>query len=293
MAEFEERKEDPSIDEEIYVRERFKPPRPEGDHRSELHVGTSGWSYKDWVGSFFAPGTRPENYLRSYADCFRSVEIDSTFYAVPRESVVRGWNERSPAHFRFAAKFPRDITHEANGLEPGGRLCRLFVDRMMLLGDKLGPLLLQLPPTFHADGAQELWPFLESLPGELRVAVEFRSPSWHSEETLARLNRLGMAWTIGIGPLNPPVRPITTDFTYIRWLGDRSIEAFGETLLDRDAEIAGWAEWIEERRAELLAVYGYFNNHYAGHGPASAASLLEMLGEERPTPPAKRQGDLF
>jgi uncharacterized protein YecE (DUF72 family) len=287
-----EHKDEAFLDEENYVREHF-PARGDERETEHLFIGTSGWSYKDWVGSFFAPGTRPEGYLASYAGCFKTVEIDSSFYAVPRESVIRAWNERSPAGFRFAAKFPRDITHEPGGLEPNGRLCRLFLDRMALLEDRLGPLLLQFPPTFHADAADTLWPFLESLSADFRIAVEFRHDSWHGEETLAKLAGLNMAWASGIGPLNPPVRPLTTDFAYIRWLGDRSIGAFNETILDRDAEIAGWARWIEEQRKKLREIYGYFNNHYAGHGPASAARLLELLGEVKPVPPARRQGDLF
>ncbi len=286
------RREEDFLDEESYLRRRSKAaPDPEPPLR--FFIGTSGWSYRDWQGSFYAPGTRSEAWLASYGSSFQSVEIDSTFYSVPRASVVEAWAERSPADFVFSAKFPRDITHEAGGLSDAAELTHLFLERMSLLGDKLGPLLLQFPPGFRVGRLDALRTFLEALPRKYRYAVEFRHTDWHSEEVLALLAHLNMAWTIGIGPDSPPVRPLTADFTYLRWLGDRQIESFGRVQIDRRAELREWARWIEEQRERLREVYGYFNNHYSGHAPATARAMLTLLGREAPPPPAERQGDLF
>ena len=214
------RLEEDFIDEEDYLHAKMEPESAP----LEILIGTSGWSYRDWLGGFYAPGTRPESFLQSYAGSFRSVEIDSTFYSVPKASVVEGWRERSPEDFVFAAKFPREITHEAGGLSSGGELALLFLKRMSLLEGKLGPLLLQFPPGFRPERLDALRVFLEGLPREFRYALEFRHPDWHSEELLDLLTRLGMAWASGVGPDNPPVRPLTTDFSYLRWLGERQID---------------------------------------------------------------------
>ena len=288
------RREDDFVEEEQYLRSRLG---TEGEKRPEpaarILIGTSGWSYRDWLGSFYAAGTRPEDYLRSYATSFATVEIDSTFYAVPKASVVEGWEEKSPADFIFSAKFPRDITHGASGLETGGDLTRLFLARMSLLKDKLGPLLLQFPPFFRAGRLEALRAFLEALPREFRYAVELRHAEWHKPEILDLLSGLNIAWAMGVGPDSPAVRPLTADFAYLRWLGDRQLEVFSQVQIERKDEIQVWAHWIEKQRRFLHAIYGYFNNHYAGHGPASARSLMAMLGLKPAAPPAERQGELF
>ncbi len=289
-------REEPFQDEE----EALRPLRPQVDRGARLFVGTSGWSYKDWEGVFYPAGAAAADYLGHYGSVFRTVEIDATFYALPRAAVVENWARRSPPDFVFSAKFPRAITHEADGLarlEPA----QTFIERMGLLGDKRGPLLLQFPPRFEPDRLPALARFLEALPAGARYAVEFRHPGWHCEEALALLTERGVAWAAGVGPLNPPQRPVTTDFVYLRWIGDRNLSVFNRVRVERGEEIRRWAEWIESVRERLREVYGYFNNHYAGHGPASARELLAALGE--PAPPAplpaappkadRGQGELF
>jgi uncharacterized protein YecE (DUF72 family) len=279
-------------EEEVLKRRRLTRPAP----GPAMRIGTSGWSYEDWEGPFYAPGTRPDQWLGEYARSFSSVEIDSTFYGVPREATVRTWEERSPAGFIFAAKLPRDISHEPKGLAPGSELLRSFLDRMALLGDKLGPLLIQFPPRFkpaHADGGAILHAFLESLPQDFRFAVEFRDAAWHQPDVLELLAEKGIAWVCGVGPDSPPMRPLTADFTYLRWLGDRRIETFNAVVHDRRAELQEWAHWIEAHRERLREIYGYFNNHYTGHAPATAREFLLLLGQDPPPPPVQTQGELF
>ena len=266
--------------------------RPSEDPSAELRVGTSGWSYQDWLGGFYAPGTRAECYLECYAASFDVVEIDSTFYAVPRQSAVEGWARRSPDAFRFCPKFPREITHE-RGLLGCAELTDVFLERMSLLGEKLGPLLLQFPASFGVENFPVLDSYLKNLPGRFRYAVELRNREWRRQETLDLLRGLGMAWTLAIGPRGEEYRPQTADFAYLRWLGSREIQEFSRVVVDRSEELEQWAGWIREEAVQLKEIYGFFNNHYSGHAPASAREMLALLGRETPDPPGERQGDLF
>lgn len=269
--------------------EFFRPPEQPS---ARIRVGTSGWSYQDWLGSFYAPGTRAERYLEHYAESFEVVEIDSTFYAVPRQSAVEGWARRSPKDFRFCPKFPREITHE-RGLLDCREITALFLERMGLLGEKLGPLLIQFPASFGEENFPVLERYLKALPDDFRYAVELRNREWRRQETLDLLGGLGMAWTLAVGPRGEDFRPRTADFLYIRWLGSREIQEFSRVVVDRGEELDYWAGWIRDEAARLKEIYGFFNNHYSGHAPASARDLLRLLGRETPDPPGRRQGDLF
>jgi len=283
-------KQDWTRDDDLPDEEEFF--RPEEKPSARLGIGTSGWSYPPWLGSFYAPGTRAERYLEAYAESFEVVEIDSTFYAIPRRSAVEGWAARSPANFRFCPKFPREITHE-RGLLGCRDITGLFLERMSLLGDKLGPLLIQFAASFGVENFPVLESYLAELPGEFRYAVELRDREWRRQETLDLLRSRNMAWTLAVGPRGEDYRPLTADFAYLRWLGSREIDEAARVVVDRGEELEDWAAWIRERSAELREIYGFFNNHYSGHAPATARQLLSLLGRETPEPPGQRQGDLF
>lgn len=292
-GDYEDWRQEDFQDEEAYLRARS----PEGAAGAQLLIGTCGWSYRDWEGSFYPAGTRAVDYLRHYCRVFRTVEVDSTFYALPRAQVVENWASRSPEGFVFAAKLPRDITHAEGGLARID-LAREFVARMDLLGPKRGPLLLQFPPRFRVERLPELARLLAALPDGIRCAVEFRHEDWHCDPVLGLLRERNVAWVAAVGPNNPPQRPLTADFAYLRWIGDREIEVFDRIRVERREELARWAAWIEARRQSLHTIYGYFNNHYAGHGPASARDLLTRLGLRPPEPeadeaPPTDQGNLF
>src|SRR5215218_6390880 len=132
-----------------------------------LYLGTSGWSYADWEGTLYPEGIPPGSRLAEYARHYATVEIDSTFYGTPRRSTVEKWREIVPAGFLFAAKVPQELTHERN-----------LVQTMQALEDRLGPLLLQLPPSFTVEGMGVLEDFLSTLPQGPRYAVEVRHRSW-------------------------------------------------------------------------------------------------------------------
>ena len=244
-----------------------------------IHLGTQGWSYPDWVGSFYPPGARQEQWLPFYAEIFDTVELDTTFYNAPRPAVVRSWQRNTPASFLFAAKVPQRITHQWRLSNMGGPL-KEFVEALAPLGERLGPLLVQMPAEFERDPgtAGVLDRFLAAAPRDVRLAVEFRHASWHVPGTyeLLRRHRAALAWTEWRSL--PRVTEVTADFLYCRWLGDRrEIERFDRVQIDRSAELAAWEADVKRVLPEVREVFGYFNNHWAGHSPASANELKRRL----------------
>jgi uncharacterized protein YecE (DUF72 family) len=245
-----------------------------------IRLGTQGWSYPDWVGTFFPAGSRQEHYLPFYAEVFDTVELDTTFYHPPRPSVVRSWARNTPEGFRFAAKVPQAITHTAR-LAGMGEQMQTFARALEPLGERLGPLLLQLPAEFERDrGTVSLLDhFLAATPSAVRLAVEFRHHSWHREETYAllRARHAVIAWTEWRDL--PRIREVTGDFLYLRWLGDRrAIERYDRVQIDRSESFASWERDLARVLPQVREVFGYFNNHWAGHSPASANEMKRRLG---------------
>jgi uncharacterized protein YecE (DUF72 family) len=140
------------------------------EHARTVLIATQGWNYAAWVGPFYPPGTRPSEFLSTYARAFRGVEVDSTFYAVPDARAVRAWRERTPAEFTFALKMPKEVTHDLR-LRNVADLVRTFLDRARELGPKLGPILLQMGPDFAPDELPSLEQFVSILPRDLRFAM--------------------------------------------------------------------------------------------------------------------------
>jgi uncharacterized protein YecE (DUF72 family) len=251
-----------------------------------LYLGTQGWSYPSWVGNFYPPRTPQSEFLEQYARQFNTVELDTTFYAVPRESTVAGWRERTPAGFRFSAKFPKLITHEKLLVD-----CRAetmaFLNIMTQLDQKLGPLLLQMPPSYNATNLDALAAFLETLPTGLRYALEVRHRSWLQVETRAKLLALlalrGVALCLVEHLWMPRLDELTSDYVYVRWLGRREDipdDDFSAVRIDRDKHLDSWAEQLAGYLRERVIVYGYFNNHYQGHSPSSVRALQARLAVE-------------
>ncbi len=242
-----------------------------------LFLGTQGFAFDDWVGPFYPPGTQKSEYLEHYAAHFPTVEIDSTFYATPRPEVVRGWRDRTPEGFRFSAKFPRDITHERK-LQDAWREAEAFVATMQALGDKLGVLTLQFAYDFTPELADRLEAFLSRLPPGVRYAVEVRNRKWLTPALRHLLQRHRVAFVLQDLYYMPRLDWITAHFTVIRWLGRRSdIERFDRIQIDRTRDLIPWAERVRRFLAEGVHVFGFFNNHYAGHSPESARHFQEMV----------------
>jgi uncharacterized protein YecE (DUF72 family) len=252
---------------------------------ASIHLGTQGWNYDAWVGPFYPAGARPADFLMLYARAFNTVEVDSTFYAIPPERSVRGWAERTPAEFSFALKLPQEITHERR-LREADDLLELFLDRAHALGPKLGPVLIQLGPDFAPTELPALAQFLNRLPATIRFAVEFRQRGWINDTVMqvladhnAALALTDARWIPRKTMLALAERP-TADFAYLRWMGpNREIVDYSRIQYDRTREIEEWTEAILMLIQKVKAVYGYVNNHFAGHSPHSARQLQRLLGQ--------------
>jgi uncharacterized protein YecE (DUF72 family) len=257
-------------------------------------IGTQGWNYTAWVGPFYPEGTRPADFLSTYARAFNTVEVDSTFYAVPAAKVVRGWAQRTPPGFIFALKMPQEITHERR-LRDADDVVEQFLAAARELGPQLGPILVQMGPDFAPDELPALDRFVRRLPSDLRFAVELRQARWMKPdvrpELLALLAEHGMALALSDGRWIPretmtelAERP-TAGFHYVRWMGpNRDITDYSHLQFDRSEQIHEWADVL--RRAAIgTDLYGYFNNHFAGHSPANAREMQSLLGQ-RPVDPA-------
>lgn len=247
-----------------------------------LYLGTSGWSYGDWEGTLYPVGTSPARRLGEYVKHFATVEIDSTFYGAPKGSTVERWREIAPEGFYFAAKFPQEITHEKSlvGCED---TARSFVRTMSALGDKLGPLLLQLPPSFAVERIEALDSFLAGLPDGPSYAVEIRHRSWLDSELPDLLRERGAALTLIDYPGMPRLEEATTDFTYIRWLGDRREFPSGHTHAkkDRTEDLRWWSGLVGSFLKEGRTVFAYANDHYQNHSPSTIEQFLEIRRGER------------
>jgi uncharacterized protein YecE (DUF72 family) len=248
--------------------------------RGRLLLGTQGFSFPDWVGPFYPAGTARNLYLEEYSQRFPIVEIDSTFYGVPRANTVQGWRERTPQNFQFAAKFPKLITHEKK-LDRALGDAEAFVATMQALGDKLAVLILQFAYDFTPDNIDRLDDFLGDLPEGPRYAVEVRNRAWLTLNLGEMLSNHNAAMVLQDLHYMPKLDWITADFTVIRWLGRRKdIMKFDRIQIDRTQELEVWAEHVRHFLEQGVDVYGFFNNHYAGHSPESVRKFAEMLGVE-------------
>ncbi|MGD8505443.1 MAG: DUF72 domain-containing protein [Candidatus Bathyarchaeota archaeon] len=239
-------------------------------------LGTSGWSYKEWEGSFYRKGEKRK--LRAYTRVFQTVEIDSTWYRYPSKGTVMGWLRYSPSDFVFTAKLPKVITHEKKlGLKGDVQAdLEAFLEIMqpLQLNGKLGCLLIQLPPSYDYN-PKNLRAFFEMSSPQFRFAVEFRNLSWMREETWRLLKQYKVAYTNVDEPLLPPEVHITADFTYFRWHGRGERPWFN--YLYKKEELEPWVPEVLEASKQVKKVYGYFNNHFHGYAPENCLNLMEKL----------------
>ena len=258
-----------------------------------LYLGTSSWSSQDWVGPFYPPNLKPGQFIEAYARRFRAVEIDSTYYSIPARSVVLGWKEKTPPGFIFAAKIPSVITHQ-KVLKDCQSEFTLFLSTMELLGERLGPLLLQFPYfNRNAFASREqfdklLRPFLKALPKEFKFALEIRNKNWISWDFLELLREhsvafalVAQAWMPRIDTLAKALDLVTGDFCYARFIGDRKgIEAktqkWDKLIEDKSAEMAIWSNELKKIVSKGVKTYAFFNNHYAGFGPGSVKQFEDL-----------------
>jgi uncharacterized protein YecE (DUF72 family) len=243
----------------------------------KLFIGTSGWHYKHWRGNFYPAGVPPAGYLAHYLKTFSTVEINNSFYRLPSAETLADWRASVPEDFIFAAKASRFITHMKKLKDPQASF-GLFMERVRVLGEKLGPVLFQLPPAWRFDEGR-FRAFLEALPPEYRYAFEFRDPSWYNDRAYDLLRQHRCAFCIYELEYHLSPMEVTTDLVYVRLHGP-------EKKYDgsySDEILAAWADrcrgWLETDKS----VYCYFDNDMHGYAPVNAARLQEMLGSGEPS----------
>ena len=230
-----------------------------------IWIGTSGYNYPEWKGSFYPADLSAAKMLPYYAARFPTVEINYTFYRMPTEKLVGGWASQTPSPYRITLKAPRRITHD-NRLKNVGDLVAGFCSVAGTLGDKLGALLFQLPPNLKKDLAL-FDAFLAELPPKAPAAFEFRHVSWLDEEVYARLAARNLALCVADSEkLSTPVR-VTADYAYFR-LRDEGYTA---------DDIARWGDSIKEATSGCRDVFVYFKHEDEGKGPEFARVLIERL----------------
>lgn len=258
-----------------------------------LH-GTSGWSYKDWVGPFYAPGTADRDFLSRYAERFGAVEVDSTFYRTPSTRTTESWNRATPEGFVFVPKMVREVTHE-RFLEDADKESERFLEALQPLGKKLGPVILQFPYSRKAEGVTldaflgRLLPYLDGAPEGARFAVEVRNKTFLKPPLFKALRDRATPLVLNDHPWMP--RPeawasmpgaFTSDRVVIRLLGDRKAietvtKTWGATVVDREGVLAAWAGVIANALEEGRSVAAFVNNHFSGFAPDASLRLAELV----------------
>jgi uncharacterized protein YecE (DUF72 family) len=262
--------------------------------QQKIRIGSCAWSFDDWRGMFYPQELPESRWLEFYANYFPAVEVDTTFHAVPAEDTVRRWVELTPSAFRFTCKLPRHITHVC-GLRDCAAELNSFFRVMESFATKLQVILVQLPPSFTPkDGKTPLRKFLAQLPRDFRFAIEFRHAGWHRPRFIHLLEKYRICWVwADTTPLNErnlapfEFLPCTTDFIYLRLLGDYAtkynvdgghVHRYDKLLWKREAALESWSLRIERHLAGVRNVWAFVGNHFEGFAPETCQRLAQRLG---------------
>ncbi len=235
-----------------------------------FHVGTSGWHYDHWQGPFFPKDLPNSEWLAYYAERLATVEINNSFYQLPEAKTLRNWRATTPEGFRFAVKASRYITHMKKLTDPDEPVAN-FLGRIDELGDKLGPILFQLPPNWNVN-VKRLRAFLETLPKGYRFTLEFRDPSWFDERVYDLLKAHDMAFCIYDLSARLSPREVTTDWVYVRLHGP---DGAYQGKYDMQT-LAGWMGAFSSWMRQGKEVFCYFDNDEAGYAVQNALELQAM-----------------
>ncbi|EIV93377.1 DUF72 domain-containing protein [Frankia sp. QA3] len=238
-----------------------------------VHIGTSGWSYQHWTEVLYPPGTPPGRRLEIYTRHFETVELNASFYRWPSNEAFQRLRSRLPEGFQLSVKAARGLTHGKRLHEP-----EVWVDRIASgwheLADRRAVVLVQLAPGHVRDDAR-LEYFLGRIPPWMRVAVEFRHPSWHDDAVFAMLERHRAAYCVMSGANLPCILRATAPFVYLRLHGPDPRDLYGGSY--REQDLRWWAERIREWESAGLEIYAYFNNDGGGHAVDNARTLRGLL----------------
>ncbi len=243
-----------------------------------LQLGTSGWSHRDWAGKLYPHDMAPADYLTAYAELYSVVEIESTFYDIPPAQHVQAWYRRSPTGFLFSPCIPRAITH-AQPLHHALPALQKFLSVISELGDKLGPLLLQLPEPFRSPQRDQLEWLLDNLPTEFQYAIEFRHGTWLKDITFDLLEAHQIAWVVVDAAFLPKVPRVTAPFSYVRWHGRPGVAQRSRNEIDPVSALQPWVPILQDLQRQSERVYGFVRNSFSGYAPRDCNTLLDLTGE--------------
>lgn len=255
---------------------------------ARLRLGAQGWQHPQWVGSFYADDVLEGDMLAAYAAEFDTVEVSDTFRGIPPESLLYRWRDAVPSHFRFALKMPQQVTHERRFLD-AGRFVQRFCERVSILGERLGPLLLSMVPGLHAqeDIRQRFVAFISSLPQEHQWVVEFRERDWLVPEILDSLRSKGISVALVDGrwlrqaEVLELADGLSSEFAYVRWNRPGCVAGEPEPDDTRgEANGWNWEEVVDGIRDRVGTVYGYVSDKVTGDTPAAIRSLRKRLGQD-------------
>ncbi len=266
-----------------------------------IHLGSSSFTADGWQGAFYPKNLKSSDRLSFYSTRFDTVEIDSTFYGTPSPKTVQNWYDQTPPNFLFSLKVPNIITHDKLLEDTDADLAE-FLDTASILKEKLGPLVFQFPffekiklPT-QRDFLDLLEPFLAKLPPDKKFAVEIRNspgstPLSPTSSAATKSHSSFRTSPLCPRPTNSKFDPITTDWTYIRWLGDRKwIEGntvkWDKPVIDRTPQLMRWIDFCFKIRHRGVTIYAYANNHYTGFSPHTIDPIPPPLETKRPPPAA-------
>ncbi len=236
-----------------------------------MRIGTSGWHYNHWVGRFYPADLPKSKWLEFYAEDFDTVEINNTFYQLPKEVSVKNWYNLAPENFVFTVKANRFITH-IKRLKNAAEALDSFTERMTILKEKLGPVLYQLPPSMHK-ALDLLKEFGRIVPKDTPAVFEFRHKSWFSEDTFELLDKCGLGFCTHDMPGIESPRAVTAEVIYVRFHG--STGRYEGNYPDEALE--NWAEWIKDHEKQVRSAYAYFNNDFNAYAVYNAKTLRAIL----------------
>ncbi|KPK37234.1 MAG: hypothetical protein AMJ65_15070 [Phycisphaerae bacterium SG8_4] len=236
-----------------------------------LRIGTSGWYYDHWKDVFYPAGLTKGKWFEHYAQNFDTVEINNTFYHLPKEQTLNRWHDIAPEGFLYAVKANRFITH-IKRLKDAAQPLERFFERVRLLGKNLGPVLYQLPPSLHKD-LDLLGGFVKLLPKKPPAVFEFRHESWYADDTFKLLTEANVGFCIHDMPGTESPRVVTSGTIYVRFHGrsSRYAGSYPKSALQE------WATWLKEKARNTRSIYAYFNNDIQGHAIKNAKQLTELL----------------
>ena len=244
----------------------------------QWYLGTIGFSYKDWLGGFYPPGTSPRTYLQFYSKVFNAVELNTTFHSIPHKTIVQSWAASTPAEFKFCVKTPRLITHDLKLMGTQG-LMNEFIDAILPIKGRLGPILIQFPPSFNQAKISLLDGFLNNLPQSFQYAVELRNSSWYTKDTFQLLSQYHVGWATIDYPNIPKKINLTADFLYIRWIGiNNRYHYHSYEREDTTSQLRWWLHEINSYIDSIPMIYGFFNNDYAGFAAGTCLRFKQLAG---------------